>query len=143
MSHIDTEEIIQTLRNEAIQVSKNAYSPYSDAKVGSSVLTSDGNIFVGCNVENCSYGATVCAERNAIFSAVATKGKIKINKIYVYSLHGWTPYGMCLQVLKEFATEDVQIIVGDEIGKEVVYSIHDLFPKAFSASDLSKIKDSK
>ena len=143
MSQIDSEEMIRKLRSKAIQVSKNAYSPYSNAKVGSSILTSDGDIFVGCNVENCSYGATVCAERNAIFSGVAAKGRININKIYVYSIHGWTPCGMCLQALVEFATDELQIIVGNEAGKEVIYSNRDLFPQSFSASDLSKIRDSK
>ncbi len=143
MSKNSSEIIIRNMREAAIAVSDNAYSPYSGAKVGCSIITTSGDMFVGCNVENCSYGATVCAERNAIFSAVATRGEMRLSIIYVYSEHGWTPCGMCLQVISEFALEDTQVIVGNRQGKEIVYSVKDLFPKSFTPVDLSKIKKNK
>ena len=97
------------LRKLAIEASKNAYSPYSKAMVGSALITSDGSIYSGCNVENASYGGTICAERVAILKAVSDK-KMKLKKIYVYTKEGWPPCGMCRQVMSEFADKDLEII---------------------------------
>ena len=72
------------LRTLAIAASKNAYSPYSKALVGCALETSDGTIYTGCNIENASYGGTVCAERVAIFKAVS-ENKMKLTKVYVYT----------------------------------------------------------
>jgi cytidine deaminase len=88
---------------EAKRVRKNAHAPYSKYQVGAAIEMSSGEIFAGCNVENMSYGATICAERNAIFAAVA-KGETKIQRILVITddRPAARPCAMCLQVISEF-----------------------------------------
>jgi cytidine deaminase len=123
------------LRSKAIDVSKNAYSPYSNAQVGSAILTKNGQFFVGCNFENGSYGATICAERNAIGNMVAN-GEIEIDQIYIYSKNGWPPCGMCLQVIREFSKADTKIIIGNEQGEEKVVLLKDILPFSFGPEDM-------
>lgn len=87
---------------------KSAYAPYSDFQVGAAILLRDGRIFTGCNVENASYGLTICAERNAIFAAVAaSKKKPEIAAIAVVNRRGvpCSPCGACRQVIAEFGPE--------------------------------------
>src|SRR5436305_1052059 len=89
---------------------RNAYAPYSDFKVGAAILLKDGRIFTGCNVENASYGLTICAERNAIFAAVAaSKGKPEIVAVAVLNHRGvaCSPCGACRQVIAEFGPNAV------------------------------------
>ncbi|MEK6580085.1 MAG: cytidine deaminase, partial [Bdellovibrionota bacterium] len=95
------------LLDTAKAVRKNAYSPYSKVKVGAALRTRDGKIFSGCNVENSSYGATVCAERVAIQKAVSELGgKIEIQELVVVTdaTPPWTPCGICRQVIAEFGS---------------------------------------
>lgn len=125
------------LRIAAQNASKKAYSPYSNALVGSAVLAEDLKIYSGCNVENSSYGGTICAERVAITKAIS-EGNRSIKKIYVYSKDGWPPCGMCRQVIAEFAQSDLEIIIGDEKGKESVFTLKELFPLAFTPAHLQK-----
>jgi cytidine deaminase len=125
----------QDLRYLAQEASTHAYSPYSKACVGSAILTEDNTIYTGCNVENSSYGGTVCAERVAIFKAVSDK-LIRLKKVYVYSKDGWPPCGMCRQVISEFATPDLEIIIGNEEGHETVIKFTDLMPLAFTPDKL-------
>ncbi len=119
------------LRKTAIDASKKAYSPYSKAQVGSAVLTNEGKVYSGCNIENASYGGTVCAERVAIFKAISEK-KIKIEKVYVYTKEGWPPCGMCRQVMSEFASPNLEVIIGNEAGGETVMKFKDLMPLSFT-----------
>lgn len=116
---------------EAEKAMGNAYAPYSKFKVGAAVRTVDGHIFTGCNVENSSYGATICAERVAIFSAVAA-GYTNFDMIaitcsdttrYAY------PCGMCLQVMNEFMPEGEVVLTSDE--GVVVYNVRQLLPYGF------------
>lgn len=123
------------LREKAKEASTHAYSPYSKACVGSAILTSDNTIYSGCNVENSSYGGTVCAERVAIFKAVSEK-PLKLKKVYVYSKDGWPPCGMCRQVISEFATPELEIIIGNEQGGETVMKFSDLMPLSFTPDKL-------
>lgn len=125
------------LRDLAINASKNAYSPYSKALVGSAIETSDGSIYTGCNIENASYGGTICAERVAILKAVSDK-KLSLKKIYVYTKEGWPPCGMCRQVMSEFASEDLVVIIGDEKGKETKIKFTDLMPHSFTPNHLQE-----
>lgn len=127
----------QDLRDKAKSASTYAYSPYSKACVGSAILTSDDVIYSGCNVENSSYGATVCAERVAIFKAVSEKPLV-LKKVYVYSKDGWPPCGMCRQVISEFASPDLEIIIGDEQGHETVLKFSELMPLSFTPDKLLK-----
>lgn len=123
------------LRKLAIEASKNAYSPYSKAMVGSALITSDGSVYTGCNVENASYGGTICAERVAILKAVSDK-KVKISKIYVYTQEGWPPCGMCRQVMSEFADANMEVIIGNGEGKETKMKFTDLMPLSFTPDHL-------
>jgi len=123
------------LRTLAIEASKNAYSPYSKAMVGCALVTSDGSIYTGCNVENASYGGTICAERVAILKAVSEK-RLSLSKIYVFTKDGWPPCGMCRQVMSEFAGEHLEVIIGDEEGREKIIKFKDLMPLSFTPEHL-------
>jgi cytidine deaminase len=93
-------------------VMTNAYAPFSKFRVGSAILTAKGEIFVGCNVENSSYGMTNCAERTAIFSAIAKSGpELEIRAVAVVNDHGvpCSPCGACRQVIYEFGPGAVVI----------------------------------
>lgn len=125
------------LRTLALEASKNAYSPYSKAHVGCALETSDNFVYTGCNIENASYGGTICAERVAIFKAVSEK-KMKLKKIYVYTKEGWPPCGLCRQVMSEFADTDLEIIMGDESGHETTMKFSDLMPLSFTPDHLKK-----
>ena len=98
-------DIRTKLERAAAQVMKNAHAPYSNFHVGSAILLTNGEVFTGCNVENASYGMTNCAERTAIFSAVAKLGpQIEIEAVAVTNDHGvaCSPCGACRQVIYEF-----------------------------------------
>ena len=123
-------EIRQKLIDTAKRAAKNAYCPYSGYAVGAAVLTDDGNIYDGCNIENASYSLTICAERVALFKAIAD-GHKKITAVCVYSDGGKLPYpcGACRQTLSEFA-EDACVVVTD--GKEEVRTtLKALLPNKF------------
>src|SRR5450432_3399383 len=116
----------------ARKVMKNAYAPFSHFRVGASILTSKGKTFVGCNIENSSYGMTNCAERTAIFSAVAEDGpKLEIQAVAVVNDHGvpCSPCGACRQVIYEFGPRAIIFYEGEEGPKES--PITDLLPEGF------------
>ncbi len=127
----------ETLRNMAKDASTFSYSPYSKAKVGSALETEDGHYYSGCNIENSSFGGTICAERVAIFNAIS-KGHTKISKIYVYTKDGWPPCGLCRQVMSEFASDKLEVIIGDENKTLKSYSFKELLPLAFTTEHLIK-----
>lgn len=121
----------QNLRDLAYDASTRAHSPYSKAKVGAALETADGKIYQGCNIENASFGGTVCAERVAIWKAVS-EGHNKVKRIYVYTVDGWPPCGMCLQVMTEFADGDLEVTFGDQNGKETTRKLKELLTHAFT-----------
>ncbi len=125
----------KSLREEAQEASTRSHSPYSKAKVGSAVVVEDGTIFKGCNVENASFGGTVCAERVAIWKAVS-EGHKHIKKIYVYTKDGWPPCGMCLQVMTEFSGPDLMVTFGDAAGKETTKKLGELLTHSFTPEHL-------
>jgi cytidine deaminase len=130
------DKILREMRQQAKQASERAYCPYSKFHVGSAVLTSDGKIFSGCNVENASYGLTICAERNAIFQAVAT-GAVDIRAVLVYTPTDkpTAPCGACRQVINEFGPEADIICVC--AGKETIRrKLSDLLPEPFGPHNL-------
>lgn len=111
---------------------KNAHAPYSKFKVGAALLTTKGRIFVGCNVENASYGMTNCAERTAIFTAVAQLGpKMEIRAIAVTNNQNapCSPCGACRQVIYEFGPKAVVFFRGASELKEM--PITELLPEGF------------
>jgi len=120
------------LLKSAKKVMENAHAPYSKFRVGAAILLSDGKIFVGCNVENASYGMTNCAERTAIFSAVAQMGpKIEIRAVSVVNDHGvpCSPCGACRQVIYEFGPDATIFFQGAEGLKQA--HITALLPEGF------------
>lgn len=123
----------------AIDARENAYVPYSKFKVGAAVVTEDGSIYSGCNIENASYGATNCAERTAIFKAVS-EGHKKIKAIAVVGDMSTNTYpcGICRQVIVEFATEDINIILVKNEDEYVVKTMEEILPGAFTKEDLLK-----
>lgn len=120
------------LLNVARQVQKKAYVPYSHFPVGAALLTSKQNVFTGVNVENSSYGLTVCAERNAVFKAIS-EGEQSFEAIAVAgSAEGFTyPCGACLQVLAEFAPQ-IKVIVSDSHNNTRIHKLSELLPQMFS-----------
>ncbi len=124
--------------NELIALAKKAkdmaYAPYSNFAVGSAVLFEDDKVFLGCNIESASYGATCCAERVAIYKGVS-EGYKKIKKIAVVGSSELTyPCGICRQVIAEFC-DDCKIIIANEDGYKE-YELNDLLPFSFTKKDL-------
>ncbi|MFZ0535659.1 MAG: cytidine deaminase [Candidatus Sulfotelmatobacter sp.] len=121
----------QLLRS-AKKAMKNAHAPYSKFRVGAAILLSNGKIFGGCNVENASYGMTNCAERTAIFSAVAQLGpKIEIRAVSVANDHGvpCSPCGACRQVIYEFGPDATVFFQGKDGPRQA--HITELLPEGF------------
>ena len=120
---------------------KNAYAPYSKFRVGACVLCYDGSMFYGTNVENASYGLTNCAERTAIFSAIANgKKKADIHSIAVVSEseHLITPCGACRQVFSECLDPNTVIYLSNG-KKEAQFKVKDLLPYSFSSEDIQHV----
>ena len=118
---------------------EKAYAPYSNYKVAAVVVTHNNEIFKGVNVENASYGATICAERNAILNAVTNghqKGDFKELYVMVDSDKIASPCFICRQVISEFFTNDAQIILMNKDGQKESYTVLDLCPKPFNDEDL-------
>lgn len=124
---------IQSLLDQAIEARKKAYTPYSNFQVGAAVLTKGKQVYLGCNIENASYGLTNCAERTAIFKAVS-EGEKGIEAIVVVGdTEGpIAPCGACRQVLAEFCDKDTKIILANLNGSKVETTIDELLPGAFS-----------
>jgi cytidine deaminase len=122
----------KNLEKAAAKVMHNAHAPYSNFHVGAAVLLSNGKIFSGCNVENASYGMSNCAERTAIFSAVAELGpKIEIRAVAVTNDHGvaCSPCGACRQVIYEFGPDATIFFQGAEGPRQA--QIAELLPEGF------------
>lgn len=115
---------------------RKAHAPYSKFQVGAAVLASDGTVLAGCNVENASYGLTVCAERNALARAVVEGKKPVAVAIVVDSKRPTPPCGACRQVLNELCAADVPVITRTPGGKETRYTVGELLPDAFTPKDL-------
>jgi len=129
------EEKYRKLLNEAKEMSKKAYAPYSKFPVGACVLYQNGSTYNGCNVENASYGLSLCAERNAISTALAHGETSKIEAIAIYSPAQikCMPCGACRQWISEFCIDDKQtkIVLEDVNNTLCVLSLADIFPYGF------------
>jgi cytidine deaminase len=124
----------QRLRELAQAAAANSYSPYSHFRVGAAILLTDGSIVSGCNVENCSYRLTSCAEQVAIARAVSECGPgIRLRAVAVANLNGAAsmPCGACRQTLSEFGDDDVLILYPDEAGADKSTTLGALLPDAF------------
>jgi cytidine deaminase len=133
------QEIKEKMFKKAKEAQKNAYVPYSEFPLGAAVLTEDGSIYTGVNIENASFSLTNCAERSAIFTAVS-KGKRKIKALLLVSStkKPVPPCGACRQVIQEFADGEIEIIMMTEEGKELTMTSTELLPGAFSKNDMVK-----
>ena len=130
---------LRKLENMARKAARHAYAPYSQFCVGSAVLTTSGEIFTGCNVENASFGLSNCAERTAIFNAIVSRKKqLKLKCVVVYTptKTATTPCGACRQVIHEFGS-DVQVISICDGPERIDVSIGTLLPGAFGPDDLA------
>ena len=129
-----------TTDDELIAAAKEAfsrsYAPYSKFFVGSAVLAESGAVYQGCNVENASYGGTICAERSAV-SAMIMAGDKAIRRVAVYTdhSHAASPCGICRQVIREFGME-VTVISETLSGDRKSWTLDELLPDAFGPSDL-------
>ena len=124
MQYTDNELVAQ-----AIEVAGRAYAPYSRFQVGAVLVGKDGRMFAGCNVENISYGLTICAERNAVFAAVAA-GCREFSKIVIVAdtEEPASPCGACRQVLAEF-NPDLEIVLANFRGKSLNFRLSELLPR--------------
>lgn len=135
---IDAEALVQA----ALDARRNAYAPYSHYAVGASLLTEEGEIFSGCNIENASYGAANCAERTAFFRAVSL-GKRKFRAIAVAGgMEGEQPVeyaypcGICRQVMREFCGDDFKIIVARSENDFREYRLDEILPFGFGGDSI-------
>lgn len=131
---------VRQLVKAATQARKRSYSPYSKHKVGAAIRLNNGEIFTGCNIENSSYGGTVCAERTAIFKAVSENGKIKVAEVAVVtdSKYPWPPCGFCRQVIAEFAGPEIPLYAANLQGDLRISRFGDIMPDAFTPDFLGK-----
>ena len=127
-----------SLERLAIEAREFSHSPYSQKKVGAAIEFTDGGLSSGCNIENASYGGTVCAERVAIWNYVSRNKKAKIKKVIVAvdEKNPWPPCGMCLQVMAEFASAKTEVICINLDGHKQAYKFKDLLPQAFEGTYL-------
>lgn len=136
------EAVVKKMRKAAEKAMDNAYCRYSKFRVGAAVLTKSGEIFAGCNVENASYGLTSCAERNAIFQAVAAgkidkKRKLKAVVVVTPAKKLTPPCGACRQVIYEFCEEaDADIFIFGAKNKFDSFKLSALLPNAFGPKDV-------
>jgi cytidine deaminase len=135
MADLDN-KVLQDMAKRAKSISEKAYCPYSKFRVGAAVLADDGQIFEGCNVENASYGLTICAERNGVFQMVArAKQKIVAVVIYTPTPKPSAPCGACRQVINEFGPDALIMSVCD--GPDVLKKqLSELLPDAFGPANL-------
>lgn len=122
------------LRERGKTLLDNAYSPYSHLRVGAFLITEDDEVFPGVNVENVSYGLTICAERSALTGAIS-RGVKSFTMLYLisdYPERHITPCGACLQVLSEFCSPDMPVICENLNGDSKEYKLRDLIPNAFT-----------
>jgi cytidine deaminase len=127
----------QSLIDAACRAREQAYAPYSHFRVGAALLAADGRVFTGVNIENASYGLTVCAERNAVGRMVVDGGR-RIAAVAVCTDNGVTPCGACRQVLAEFAPADgeLAVILIDGRGNVRETTLAALLPEQFGPEHL-------
>ena len=127
----------------AVEAMSHAYVPYSGYKVGAALLTSDGRVYQGCNIENASYTPTVCAERTAFFKAVYDGVRDFSAIAVVGGKNGeitgfFPPCGVCRQVMREFCGDDFTVYFGGANGEIMTLTLKDILPYSFSASEYMK-----
>ncbi len=136
MNSKQNDALYRGLLELAAQARARAYAPYSHYQVGAAVVAKSGKIYTASNVENASYGLTVCAERNAIFKGV-TEGEREFVALAVVTSNGGSPCGACRQVAFEFLDPAAPVILSDaQLGDIRVFSLADLLPDGFTPQKL-------
>ncbi|MCI1985510.1 MAG: cytidine deaminase [Lactobacillus sp.] len=129
---------MQALIAAAQTARQQAYAPYSHFAVGAAVQAADGRIFTGCNIENASYGLSMCAERNAVFAAVAAGARDVVAVAVIGATNGpISPCGACRQVLSEFAAPTTPVYLTNLRGDTTQTTVGALLPGAFLKGDLT------
>jgi cytidine deaminase len=129
------------LLTQAIQAMSKSYSPYSGCKVGAALLTKNGKVYTGTNIENAAFSPTVCAERVAFFKAIS-EGEAEFTAIAVVGgkngkINGiFAPCGVCRQVMREFCDDDFKIIMGINEAEYKTITLSELLPISFSPKDV-------
>ncbi len=139
MVEIYPENLMTTYFEKLKALQQHAYAPYSNYQVASILVTEGGDEYPGVNVENASFGGTVCAERSAFFSAISQVGQGKYRALHLMagdSMSFATPCGICRQVISELVDSGFEIIVYNAAGASESYRIEDLLPHAFSKQQL-------
>ncbi|MCH9632650.1 MAG: Cytidine deaminase [Chlamydiae bacterium] len=132
------QEMVEELTQRAVEAQKNSYSPYSHYPVGAAILMESGKIFTGCNVENALLGATICAERSAIVSAVAS-GEREIKAVVIVLGEGGAPCGPCRQFINEF---NPHAYIYSATSDGVIHNewrLDELLPNSFGPKDLKHL----
>ncbi|WP_230913044.1 cytidine deaminase [Agrilactobacillus fermenti] len=134
---MDSNSIINVLFNAADTTLQHAYIPYSHFPVAAALRTPEGKIFSGCNVENASYGLTICAERNAIFSAVSQGYQVFDDLLILSRSVKPMPCGACRQVMAEFMAPTAKIYVATQDKQLITYTLTELLPYSFKKEHLN------
>jgi len=127
---------LQAAFDAALAARARAHAPYSRFKVGAALLLDDGTAVPGCNVENSSFGATICAERNALISAVATHGKFRAKALVLVTEPLASPCGLCLQVISELCEPGLPIYLSTPQGLGQPVSLREFLPRPFGPEQL-------
>ncbi|MBR4669930.1 MAG: cytidine deaminase [Butyrivibrio sp.] len=136
------EQKIKELITYALNMRAFSYTPYSKFKVGAALLSSEGKIYTGCNIENASYTPTICAERTAFFKAVS-EGVREFKAIAIVGGHAddkeldyCFPCGVCRQVMSEFCRDSFLVIIAKSVDEYRTFSLPDILPERFGPKDL-------
>lgn len=138
-SNADAVKPTEELRKRSIEAMKHSHSPYSQKQVGAAIRLSNGKVFTGCNIENSSFGATVCAERTAVWNAVVAEGpQIQIVEVVVATEASppWSPCGLCRQVINEFVAKKCDVFAVNPQGDIRTFTHRELLPHSFDRSAL-------
>ena len=137
-----SEEMKKTLVEKAFEIRKRAYTPYSHHKVGAALLGKNGQIYLGCNIENAAFTPSNCAERTAVFKAVS-EGQLEFDAIAVVGgtedaeeLDYCAPCGVCRQVLREFCDNDFEIILAKDVEHRKTLTLKEILPLGFGPENL-------
>lgn len=133
-----TTRVKEELIRKANEAREQAYAPYSRYQVGAAVLTADGQVFTGCNIENAAFPSSLCAERVAIFKAVS-EGHRQLRAIAVLTSNGGSPCGGCRQVMREFGGKQLIVLIADGSGTLLEeLTLEELLPRSFGPEELPR-----
>ena len=133
-----TTRVKEELIRKANEAREQAYAPYSRYQVGAAVLTADGQVFTGCNIENAAFPSSLCAERVAIFKAVS-EGHRQLRAIAVLTSNGGSPCGGCRQVMREFGGKQLIVLIADGSGTLLEeFTLEELLPRSFGPEELPR-----